>query len=561
MATHNGTLVLTMLWPDQVSVCSASIRNWGGFEEADLYKTSDPTAVANGARYNNLPVTQREFVQTGHKQTTFVDDYYYRIHVDPLILNFGAIVSPLQEELLVWNAYFVQKTCSQIVEVNGSEWDLTGLTTPFNLAGLGWTIFTLDLPAEGSPTFEGSITFDFTDANDPVVTISGTRLILFRWRPQVELSETLQWLTDILAGKDESDEQRVCLRATPRQGFRYPLLLIDDKEQARFDAAIFGWQKRSWGLPIWPELVVHDGTINADDLTITVDATNADFRDESLAVVWQSTTQCEVLQVETVAAGSLTLSSPVQNTYTGRKLIMPCRTAQMNAPVTRQTHSAGPALIETFFAVKDNILLTGYTPPVTYKSLPVLSTGIPVDPTQKKNSDGLVLVTDYESGDFDIFSDSSFNQFLQGHLFYNDTKAACWHFRLFLHSLFGRQGLVYVPTFKDDLTLAQGFGASDTSFNIEHIGLADNMGLNALRTDLAFIFPNGTQLYRQITGITDSGATEIVTIDSNLGLAVNPGDCVICFLDKVRLGHDDVELLWTAAGENRCELDFQAVKA
>jgi len=559
MTAYNCILQPSMFVEDTLR-CSATIADNTEVSPVDICALESVLPLGESEWDNQLPIARIEYGYVGIKVLTFVDDYYYRIHVDPMRLNFGAIISPLQEELLVWNAYFVPKTCAEIIEFNGDEWELSGETPPFELAPLGHTIFTLDLPLQGSATFEGSITFNFADANEPVVVISGTRLILFAWRPQSPLTEHLKWLTNTLPSKDGS-LQRICLRQAPRQQFKFPLLIETDQEQAALDAALFSWQKRAWGLPIWSEMVVHTATITAEDTVISVDTTNADFRDGGLAVIWQSSTLAEVVQVETVAADSLTLSSPVQNTFTGRKVIMPCRTAQMHAPVTRQIHSSGPAMIEAFFAVKDNIELTGYTPAVTYKGLAVLTEGIPVDPTQQKSSDGDMEVTDYETGDFEYFSDSEFNIRLQSHLFYNDTKAACWQFRLFLHSLYGRQGTVYIPTYKNDLSLAEGFGASDTSFNIVNIGLADNMGVNDLRTDLAFIFPDGTQLYREITGIVDSGSEEIVSIDADLDVAVEPGDCVICFLDKVCLAADDVELVWTAAHENRCQLDWQAVKA
>ena len=173
----------------------------------------------------------------------------------------------------------------------------------------------------------------------------------------------------------------------------------------------------------------------------------------------------------------------------------------------------------------------------------------------------LQLLVDFKTGDFGFFSDSDFNISLQSHLFYKDTKADCWDFRKFIHSLLGQIGTFYVATHKDDMVLAQGFGSSDTSFNIENIGLADNMGVNDLRTDLAFIFPSGTQLYREVTGITKSGTEEIITIDSSLGLAVDPGDCVISWLDKMRLAEDEIEFVWPKAHEMVCNPMLKAVKA
>ncbi|HUS74340.1 MAG TPA: hypothetical protein VMY06_14875 [Sedimentisphaerales bacterium] len=540
--------------------CSATIIDNTVVSPVDVCMLESVIPLGSGAWHSYFPIEQIERSRTGTKVDTFLDDYYYRIHVMPSTLHFGAIVTLITDEIIVWNAYFLQKTCSDIVEVNGAEWDLTGLATPFNLAALEYTTFTIEVPFEGSPTFEGSITFEFTDANDCIVLLSGTRVILFPWRPQQPVKETLATLTDIIVGGDRS-EQRISTRPVPRQGFKFSVMMDSEKQQARLDAMLFSWQKRSFGLPVWPELVAHAGAINATDMAITVDTTNADFRDESLAVIWQSEDSCETVQVDTVAAGSLTLANPVQNTFTGSKLIMPVRTTQIDASSKRKGHSTGLAVSDFSFAVKDNVLLTGFTPATTYKGLPVLTEATAINPTQSKSSDADASLQDYETGDFDFFSDSDFNINIQSHLFHKDTKADCWEFRKFIHSLLGQQGTFYIPTHKEDMVLSEGFGAADTSFNIENIGLADNMGVNDLRTDIAFIFPDGTQLYREVTGIVKSGVVEIISIDSDLDIAVEPGDCVISWLDKLRLAGDEIEFVWNGAHELVCDTQLQATKA
>jgi len=560
MAAFTGILEPSIFVEDTLR-CSATIIDNTVVSPVDICELESVIPLGAGAWHSYLPVEQIERSRTGTKVDSFLDDYYYRIHVMPATLHFGAIVTLITDEIIVWNAYFVTKTCADIVEVNGDEWDLTGEAAPFDLAALEYTTFSIEVPFEGgSPTFEGSITFDFTDANDVVVLLSGTRVILFPWRPQQPVKETLAFLTDVIAGKDGS-EQRISIRPIPRQGFKFPVMMESEKQQAILDALMFSWQKRSFGLPVWPELVVHTATITATDMTITVDTTNADFRDDSLAVIWQSEDNYEAVQVETVAAGSLTLATPVQNTFTGTKLIMPIRITQMDASSKRKGHSTGLAVADFSFAVKDNILLTGFTPATAYKGLPVITEATAVDPTQSKSSDADAYLQDYKTGDFDFFSDSDFNIGIQSHLFYKDTKAACWDFRKFIHSLLGQQRTFYVPTHKEDMVLAEGFGAADTDFTIENIGLADNMGVNDLRTDIAFIFPDGTQLYREVTGLVKSGAVEIVSIDSDLDIAVEPGDCVISWLDKLRLAGDEIEFVWNGAHELESDTQLQAVKA
>jgi hypothetical protein len=52
-------------------------------------------------------------------------------------------------------------------------------------------------------------------------------------------------------------------------------------------------------------------------------------------------------------------------------------------------------------------------------------------------------------------------------------------------------------------------------------------------------------IYRRITGSNDPGnGTEVLTLDSALGVAVPAATTMVCFLHLVRLASDAVEVLW-----------------
>jgi hypothetical protein len=204
--------------------------------------------------------------------------------------------------------------------------------------------------------------------------------------------------------------------------------------------------------------------------------------------------------------------------------------------------------------VRDNIYLTDHTPPVTHDSIEVLGASY-VDPTEDEVSDAEVGMADYGLAQFDFFSDSDYTKVDKTHLFKKFAKADCWDFRLFLHSLLGRQTPIWIPTFKADLTQTQQIGGADTSFTIVNIGLTDN-AVRYKRDHLAFIFPDGTALYREITGVVESGSEEIVSIDSSLGLIVDVGDCKISFMDKYRLASDSVKIDWETKEELECDTSF-----
>ena len=148
----------------------------------------------------------------------------------------------------------------------------------------------------------------------------------------------------------------------------------------------------------------------------------------------------------------------------------------------------------------------------------------------------------------------------QGWGFVNEDKAACWDFRLFLHSLYGMRGTVWVPTYKDDLAQASVIGAADTSFQIENIKLAENMTFNTLRTHLAFIKPDGTTYYREITGIVElNDNIEVISIDAQLGEEIAVGGCMISFLDLCRRASDTAKMDWFFFDHNNINETYMAV--
>lgn len=558
MASYNGILVELPHRAEDILRCSASIQSL----------STDPIVFPPEEIESVLPIgvgtktyvqqDELETVYDGKKVDSFLDDYYYRIHISPATFNLGAILNPLSEEFIVWNAWFVSKTCSSINKVNPEEFTLSGLTAPFGLSPLSWTTYILGIPMEGSLEFESSITFVFSDEN-LVVTITGTRVTIFPYEPLLPMKETLEWKTDVMRSRDGS-EQRMSIRQVPRQMFDFDVFLENEQLQSRFDAKLFGWQKRTWGVPIWAELEVHTSSILIDDTTIYLDTNNADYRDDSTAIIWQSPTSYEAIKIATVESDRLNLDLPIRNNWTGKKWIMPLRIANMHAHTTRKVSPDKVGRVQCSFLVQDNVLLTGFVADTTYLGIPVITVSTLTDGELDIEVSGDIDFVDYGLGKFQMFSDSDFNITVQNHIIRRNNKADCWDFRLFLHSLYGRRGTAWVLTDRKDLQQQNTIGAAETVFNIDNIKLADNMGLNAMRTHLAFVFPDGTYIYREITGITESDDnTEIVSINSALGVEVHVGDCEICFLDKVRLSDDTVELTWEESNSLHCSLSMTRI--
>lgn len=550
-----GTIIAEDAWRPCVSINISSVASVSPVSE--MYELESVLSLDAGVYNQESPIEELEQSYVGTKVDSFLDDYYYRIHLIESTINFGIVIDPQDETFILWNAYFVSKVCSAIIEENGEQFTLTGETAPFILSPLGYEIYTLTVPREGEAEFEGSITFVFPDES-PILTLSATRMIIFPFEPLVPMTETLEWATNVIKARDGS-EQRMSIRPIPRQSFKIDVFLKDEQVQSALDAMLFTWQKIAWGLPIWGEWTQHLSTITAGDFTITLDTENADYRDDSLAVIWKDWDDYEVIKISTVTSTTLTLGTAVANTWTGLKWIMPLRHTYMYSQATRKGEPGKVGGGSFTFLVKDNVLLTGYSPDVSYKDLPVLPSPL-VEDEQEIEIDADAVITDSITGDFLMHSDSTYNIYTQPHKFRNISKEECWNFRKFLHSLFGKRNTFWVISDKEDMVQTETIGAADTSFRIESKGWGRYVGSNSLRTDLAFIFPDGTILYREMTGLVEAEDNEdIVSIDSPLGVEVHIGDCQISFLDKCRLTEDKIDLIWEECFRNTCEVNLTRV--
>jgi len=385
---------------------------------------------------------------------------------------------------------------------------------------------------------------------------------VFPFSPLAGMKEKLSTMTQVIRSRDGS-EQRISLRKIPRQMFDFFIYLGTSADLALLNNLLFGWQKEHWGLPVWTDKTIHTETLSAGASTITFDTTYADYRDDTLAIIWQTETNFEVVKIDTVYPTYLSLDGVTTKTFTGQKIIMPCRLAQLVNTPKNSMPNRSEGKINFSFMVVDNVLMS-FTPSVTYYDGSGLTYEVVTEPSLAEEEDvsnADFLTQDYGMGGFEYFSESDYNILSRTYKRRNSNKQECWEFRQWLHSFYGRQNAKMFPTFKDDISLINSIGAADVTFNVTNKGLASNVGVNSLRNHLAFILSNGNRYYREITNITQIDAdSEAITIDSSIGEVVQTSD-VVSFLDKCRLGSDDIDIVWDSGHENICNLTLIGVTA
>lgn len=383
-----------------------------------------------------------------------------------------------------------------------------------------------------------------------LVSVSFAPLI-GRWTWPV--SEWLILNTEILESHNRTEQRIAKRQGIPAQYYGTRLLLECDDEFATFEAMIHSWLRKKWRLPIWPEAEIHTGNLPSGSGSISMDTRYADFRVDGYALIWQSKEHFEVVTISAIADNLLTLSSNTEKTFWGDKFIMPVRTGRSLAPGRIERHQGG-ALVDMRWRIEDVEAVNGFSAEMTYDGYTVLTKPAAwLSGFGQTEHDADIALLDAGTGPFEIINNADFNRVSQSHGWAENTKAECWYFRQLLHDIKGRQKAVLVPTFRDDLTLTRPLGAAATEIYIRHGNFTRNMGLNDLRTYLAFRPPGSDIIVRKITGINVvNDNEEKIEINTAPGQAFEPGDH-LCWVDRCRLAYDDIELTWH--GRGKCMVD------
>ncbi|MBN5101468.1 hypothetical protein JY461_11910, partial [Stenotrophomonas maltophilia] len=116
-------------------------------------------------------IEEPEQRSSGPQQRTSFDDWYYRIHVLPLRIDLGNLVTNQVRYVQVWNAYLQQQTLASVTLENGEGVELVGPgAPPLAFSALQLRRWQLSVTTEGPPVIAASLSYDFVALGRRTVT-------------------------------------------------------------------------------------------------------------------------------------------------------------------------------------------------------------------------------------------------------------------------------------------------------------------------------------------------------------------------------------------------------
>jgi len=515
-------------------------------------------------------------------------DWFEKVHALPRAkIEFGNIITAVTEEYEVYSSFrratvtlssvtngttpgttLTDLTIPQDVEPQTSILDPASTGNPGPTEVLG-TLIKLEVTAEqdGLPSFDGDITFNFSGANSPLISLSGQRIILIPLEYESPMEEVLGFLTDII-GAIDGGEQRIALRANPRQEFLLKYSL-DGNDRQRMQALLMDWMDNSFGLPLWHEQVRLTAATIAGATSYPVsDADEVDFRVGGLAVVFTDANTFDVINITAKTSTTITAGDPAVNAYPAGTLFMPLRVVSIMRAVAGTRHANDLEDFQIAFQSNDDDTgaLTGDTTPgvwSTYNSKVLFDDCNMITGTMPQRFERKITRVDNATGRVTIKSNWEKYKRVAEKGIVAHNRAEIMKLRKLLIALQGRVKSFYIPTFINDLTVAADLQVSTNVMDINRIEYNRLIVNRAPKATFRITFTDDTQLVRTITASADHPSDptlERLTIDSNW-----PADRTVAeisrieFYEQVRFDTDRFRLKYPRIGEAHLVAPVKAV--
>lgn len=132
---------------------------------------------------------------------------------------------------------------------------------------------------------------------------------------------------------------------------------------------------------------------------------------------------------------------------------------------------------------------------------------------------------------------------VQKFLWYLDGRGAKIDFYRFLYRVRGRQKMMWVPTWKQDLILTASTPEKGRTLTVKNIGLSRG-GYSERRSHIMIKLDDGRKFYRRINDTEFvSNEEENITIHEGIFTGLDPTKVdMICFMGLARLDNDTIEI-------------------
>lgn len=359
-----------------------------------------------------------------------------------------------------------------------------------------------------------------------------------------DVTETLDWLTDIISSETAS-EQRRSVRVAPRRSFEFALMQTG-AARTFLDLSIRRLGASDWLLPIWTDYakLAHNAEAGAEALLLNTTA--PEFVAGGLAFVCGLDARVyEVVGIKTINADSITLADVTASAWPAGCKVYPLKRATLaeQPTISRKTASAVTSNVKFTLTEAEDYPELDLATLDQYRNKPVFRRR----PNYAEDSD---YTYSRQLVEFDNSTgavgrvDTGLQGFTgQKYDYYAAGRAEHDTLKRLLYALRGRLVSFWLPSFMDDLYLTGDVQQGVTLIPVEDIGMWE-LGVGAGRQDICIEFRDGSApVYARILASMKTVSGETLTLQRPLLVPLHVKKVSrISFIEVCRQDQDSVEI-------------------
>ena len=513
---------------------------------------SDSSLEHAGALVSNLPVSAAELILSGDRRRSYIDDFYYRIHIIPNPISLGNLLANKTLAVAVWNAYFDPKNLSDLTVPTDFGVTMTppaGETVPFVMNPLREAIFTLSAALAGPPVIDTTITFVIGGVTVQV-PVTGKRVVVFPFPPNWSgpYDETFEYNSWVLTAADGSEQTGSNWGNHARRQFGYTIL-VAGKQMQRLENLLFAWQQRLFGVPHWAEKSKLLSASVVGATTISLDTTDRSYEAGGFAILYLDPDNYEAFSIEETTSTTLKATSALQRAWPQGTRVYPISLALIAETSGGTYQTDNKIVMPVNFSCEpsqspENTSVGDATPMYRGEELYLgrLNWASPLAFSVRGDRKAL----DYKTGIFNTYSHSGFSGTTRKHNWQVRSRAESRALRAWIGRREGMARPVYMPTGNSDLTLVSPIVSASNVIEVASNDYGSFVNASPAKRDIIILLRDGSYFARRITGATVvSNAVTRLAIDSPIPQSINVAQIKrISMLGFYRLAGNSTTIRW-----------------
>lgn len=535
--------------------------------------TYQPASIWDDVSYASLGALTKTYVILtsfsfdGEMVNTWFDDWYNRIHLMPSVIDLNNVVTDQTRNIVLWNAYLTTKDLvSTTFPITQGVSIGSPVTTPYTIRPLETLTYVVSVSADGPPVIDVTLSWEISGEDDLTVEITGRRIVVWPFPPNWSspLVESLDWMTDVMTAYN-GDEQRMQLRSKPRRIFEYTSTL-KSSDSAIASNLLWGWQNRSFALPLWIDKSTLNASATIGAESIAVNTSLKGYFPGGLVILFNNALDYEVVEIESFTSSAVALAKPLERNWPQGTLVYPVNISQMPVQIPSRRLTDGVTEIQVTFNA-DPLQTDPYIPSgaatTTYNGYEVVlrkpnwATPVGVD------SDFQFSTVDFMVGGSRSLPTWDNPKVARRFQWVLKSKSDIVELRKLFGRLKGRFKAAYLPTWFDDFELYATEVASSSTIRVRNNEFYKMVGSNPALKTLMILPRTGSPIVRLINSVgTDPAGFITLGLDSSIGIDLNSSTLrQLSLVHLCRMTTDRATINYLSDSVATVEANFTLVKA